>query len=374
MGKRSTKAAVVGIDVSKDRHAVAVADDENGGEVRDFGQIPATKAAVDSLVRKLMKKYDQIRFCYEAGPTGYGLYRQLTALGHECAVVAPSLVPRRSGDRVKTDRRDAVRLARLHRAEELTAVWVPDETHEAMRDLVRTREAAVDALRRRRQAISSMMLKHGRVFPAQKTWGARHMRWLHEQVFDHPAHKIALGEMLLSERHAREQLERLTKAIEELVPDWSLAPAVEALQALRGVALIGAVTFMSEVGDVHRFDHPRKLMAFVGLVPSEASSGGTTRRGGITKTGNARIRRTLIEGAWSYRWGRPKIGRQQIYQHRKVSAEVQDIAWRAQSRLTARYRQLTARGKKSTVATTAIARELVGFMWDIARRTTPAPA
>ena len=368
--KDRVKEVFVGIDVAKASHAVALAESGRSGEVRIFGTISATPEAVRRLVTKLSKNYERLCFCYEAGPTGYGLYRQLMELGHECIVIAPSLTPVRAGDRIKTDRRDAVRLARLFRAGELTAIWVPDATHEAMRDLVRARQSAVEDLRCKRQMISSLMLKHGRSYPGKKTWGARHQRWLQQQKFDHPGHQIALQEMVLAERHARERVDRLMTAIGDLVPGWSLGGAVEALQSLRGVALIGAVTFMTEVGDVRRFDHPRQLMAFLGLVPSEHSTGMSTRRGSITKAGNARVRRTLVEGAWAYRWA-PRIGVKQFYQHRKVSSEIQDIAWKAQSRLTGRYRRLTKRGKKSTVVTTAIARELVGFMWDIARRSMP---
>lgn len=363
----STTELFVGLDVAKVNYAVAIADSGRSGEVRSLGNIPATPEAVKRLVNKLTKKCNQIYFCYEAGPTGYGLYRQLTELGHSCSVVAPSLIPVRPGDRVKTDRRDAIRLARLLRAGELTDVWVPDESHEALRDLVRGRESAMDDLRRKRQMISSMMLKHSRIYPRKKTWTIRYHRWLQAQKFGHPAHQIALQEMLLAERHAQERSDRLVSAMEDLVPEWSLAPVVEALQALRGVSFIGAVTFAVEIGDVRRFDNPGQLMAYLGLVPSEYSTGGSTRRRGITKAGNARVRRILVEGAWTYRWP-PRIGVKQMYQHRKVSAEIQDIAWKAQSRLTARYRRLIRCGKKTTVTTTAIAREMVGFMWDISRR------
>lgn len=300
--QEQVKEVFVGIDVAKSGHAVAIAESGRSGELRSFGSIAATPEAVRRLVKKLSTIYDRLHFCYEAGPTGYGLYRQLIELGHSCSVIAPSLTPVRPGDRVKTDRRDAVRLARLLRAGELTAIWVPDATHEAMRDLVRARESSVEDLRCKRQMISSLMLKHGRSYPGKKTWGARHQRWLQEQKFDHPGHQIALQEMVLAERHARERVDRLMTAIEELVLSWSLGGAVEALQSLRGVALVGAVTFMTEVGDVRRFDHPRQLMAFLGLVPSEYSTGLRTQRGGITKAGNSRVRRTLIEGAWAYRW------------------------------------------------------------------------
>jgi hypothetical protein len=235
-----------------------------------------------------------------------------------------------------------------------------------MRDLVRARDSAAEDQRHKRQLISAFLLRHGRIYYRTKPWTMRYRRWLQRQSFDHPAQQIALQEMVLAERHAVERVGRLTACIEELVLSWKLGPVVEALQALRGVALISAVTFMSEIGDVRRFENPRKLMAYLGLVPSEYSTGQTTKRGGITKAGNSRVRRTLVEGAWTYRFP-AKIGEKKLYVLQKLPPEIQDIAWKAQSRLTARYRRLSQRGKKKTVITTAIARELSAFMWDIAR-------
>ena len=293
------------------------------------------------------------------------------ALGHSCTVVAPSLIPRKPGDRVKTNRRDAVSLARLLRAGELTAVWVPDEGHEAMRDLVRAREAAVDDLCRKRQAISALLLKHGRVFPRKKTWGAMHTRWLQERVFAHPAQQVVLQEMLLATRHAQERLQRIEAAIAETLPGWSLAPVVEALQALRGVNLVTAVTIMVEAGDLGRFDSPRQFMGYLGLVPGERSTGESVRRLGITKAGDGRLRRVLVESAWTYRHP-PRIGAKKHYVLQRLPAAVKDIAWKAQTRLCARYRALSARGKKLTVAVTAVARELAGFVWAIGREVKPA--
>src|SRR4051794_33935829 len=280
----------VGLDVAKSRHAVAVAEDGRQGEVRYLGEIGADKESVRRLVAKLERRHGRrLHFCYEAGPTGYGLHRQLVELGHECTVVAPSLIPRKPGDRVKTNRRDAQQLARLLRAGELTAVWVPDEAHQAMRDLVRAREAAVDDLRRKRQAISSMMLRQGRVHPGKTTWGARHLRWLQEQNFTHPAQQLVLQELLLAARQAGERLKRIEAAMVEFLSEWSLAPVVEALQALRGVNLV-----MAEIGDLRRFDSPRQLMGYLGLVPGERSTGDTVRRLGITKAGNGRVRRAPV--------------------------------------------------------------------------------
>jgi transposase len=360
------KEAFIGIDVAKLRSAIAIADAGREGEVRFFGEVDAAASSMRQTAQRIAAKFDRVHFCYEAGPTGYGLYRLIRSLGHECIVVAPSLIPRRAGDRVKTNRRDAVSLARLLRAGELTAVWVPDEGHEAMRDLVRARAAAVETLVVHRQQVSSFMLKHGRVYPRKKGWTMRYLRWLQEQKFDHPAHQIALQEMVEGVRIAKERVERLERAIEEFVPAWSLAPIVQALQTLRGVELIVAVTFAAEVGDVQRFESPRQLMGYLGLVPEERSTGETVRRGGITKAGNGRVRHMLVESAWTYRHP-PRVGAKKLYRMEKASATVRELAWKAQTRLTARYRALSGRGKKTTVVCTAVARELAGFMWAVAR-------
>jgi len=358
--------AFVGIDVAKLRNAIAVAEDGRIGEVRYLGEFDADEGSMRRLVQRLAGKQEKVTFCYEAGPTGYGLYRMIRSMGFECTVVAPSLIPRRPGDQVKTNRRDAIGLARLLRAGELTAVWVPDEGHEAMRDLVRGRGAAVETQRVHRQHITSFMLKHGRIFPRKRAWSMRYLRWLQEQRFDHPAHQIALQEMVEALRLASERIKRIEAAIEEFVPSWSLEPLVRSLQALRGVDLIVAVTFAAEVGDVTRFENPRQLMSYLGLVPSERSTGASVRRSGITKAGNSRVRHMLVESAWTYRHP-PRIGVKKLYIHERVSPVVREIAWKAQSRLTARYRRLTATGKRTTVVCTAIARELASFMWSVGR-------
>ena len=363
--------AFVGIDAAKARNAIAVAEGGRGGEVRYLGEVDASEQAMRRLVARIAAKYDRVHFCYEAGPTGYGLYRLIIGLGYECTVVAPSLVPRKPGDRVKTNRRDAVALARLLRAGELTPVWVPDEGHEAMRDLVRARAAAVETLRVHKRQVAAFLLKHGRHFPRKTSWGARYLRWLQEQKFAHPAHQIVLQEAVEAVRLARERVLRLEKLIEELLPTWSLAPVVTALQALRGVNLIVAVTFVAEIGDLRRFESPRHLMAYLGLVPSERSTGDAVRRGGITKAGNGRVRHLLVESAWTYRHP-PRVGAKKLAQLERVPTKVREIAWKAQSRLTARYRALAARGKRLTVVCTAIARELAGFMWAVARESRPA--
>lgn len=353
--------AFVGIDVAKLKNAIVIAEAGREGEVRYFGEVDASATSMRRVIGRIASRFDHVHFCYEAGPTGYGLYRLIRSLEHECTVVAPSLIPRKPGDRVKTNRRDALSLARLLRAGELTAVWVPDEGHESMRDLVRARAAAVETLRVHRQQVSAFMLKHGRSYPRKKSWTMRYLRWLQEQRFDHPAHQIALQEMVEAVRVSKERVERLERVIEEFVPAWSLAPIVWALQTLRGVDLIVAVTFVTEVGDASRFESPRQLMGYLGLVPGERSTGETVRRGGITKAGNGRVRHMSVESAWTYRHP-PKVGKAKLYRLEQAPPKV-----RAQSRLTARYRMLSARGKRTTVVCTAIARELVGFMWAVAR-------
>lgn len=359
--------ASIGIDVAKLKNAIAVAEPGREGEVRFWGEVDASDTSMRRIIQRIAAKFDRVHFCCEAGPTGYGLHRLIRSLGHECVVVAPLLIPRKPGDRVKTNRRDALVLARLLRAGELTAVWVPDEGHEAMRDLVRARAAAVETLRVHRQQISAFMLKHSRIYPRKKGWTMRYLRWLQEQQFDHPAHQIALQEMVEAVRVSKERVERLEKVIEEFVPTWSLAPVIRALQTLRGVDLIVAVTFATEVGDVSRFESPRQLMGYLGLVPGERSTGEKVRRGGITKAGSGR------DGTcWSRAPGligiRQKSARESSTSLEQAPSKVREIAWKAQSRLTSRYRMLATRGKRTTVVCTAIARELTGFMWAVATR------
>jgi transposase len=291
-------------------------------------------------------------------------------MGHDCMLVAPSLTPARPGDRVKTDRRDAVLLARLHRADELTAVWVPDEGHEAMRDLVRARTSAMENLRRARQQLSGFLLRHDHVFRAGHNWTKKHRVWLSKLRFAHPAHQIVLQEYVDAVDDAAMRLARIEGQIKALIPSWSLAPVVQAIQAMRGVSFISAVTVAAETGDLRRFDSPRQLMSYLGLVPSEYSSGGRTARGGITKAGSKDARRVLIEGAWTYRC-HAGVGPDNLARLEGLPKAVRDIAWKAQIRLCARYRRLAARGKAQTVVTTAIAREMAAFIWAIARHVQP---
>jgi transposase len=362
----------VGLDVHKDTIAVAAAEPGKRGEVRECGKIANTPVALRAVVAKLARGGDTLRFCYEAGPCGYGIQRQLTAAGHECVVVAPSLIPRRPGDRIKTDRRDAINLAKLHRVGELTPVWVPDQPHEAVRDLVRARQAAVRSVRQARQQLSGFLLRHGHHYH-RPAWTLMHRRWLSGLHFQHAAQYIVLEDCIATVEVATARRDRLEAHIEAALADWSLAPVVRALQALRGMALVGAATLVAELGDITRFDNPRQLMAYLGLVPSEHSSGATRRQGGITKAGNGAARRMLIEAAWSYRFP-ARLSREQLLRQEMLSKPIRDTAWKAQERLCRRYRKLAQAGKPATVVTAAIARELSGFIWAIARQVTPTHA
>ena len=360
----------IGLDVSKLKISVAVAEGTRTGEVRFFGDISSEPGSVASMVAKLAKRGAALHFCYEAGPTGYDLHRQILALGHECQVVAPSLIPTRPGDRVKTNRRDAMSLARLHRAGELTAVWVPDEDHEAMRDLVRARESANDALKKARQHLQSFLLRHGRIYTGRTPWTRAHHRWLAEQTFTRPALHIVFAEYIQAIEDAAVRLDRLTKQVAQTAASWSMAPVVEAYQAMRGVSFITAVTFVVEIGDVRRFDTAPQLMAYLGLVPSESSTGERVKRGGITKAGNKRARRVLVEGAWTYRYP-ARVSPTIQARLDGLPRSVREIAWKGQIRLCARYRKLIIAGKTKTVAVTAIAREMAAFLWAIGQEVAP---
>ena len=359
----------VGLDVHADTIAVAVAESGRSGEVRSVGIIPNQEGAVRRMIGKLGGAKG-LAVCYEAGPTGYALYWQLAALGVSCEVVAPTLVPVKAGDRIKTDRRDAVRLARSYRAGELTPVWVPDRAHEALRDVVRAREAAKKDQLRARHRLGKFLLRHGRRPPKEtKAWGAVHMRWVRAQQFEHGAQQATMADYLAEVDHAVARIERLERAIDEAIAG---APAdtralIEGLQALRGIAKITAVTFVAEVGRPSRFENAKQLMAYAGAVPSEHSSGASRRQGGITKTGNAHLRRVLVEAAWCYRL-RPALGDRLRAHQKHTSSEVNEIAWKAQDRLHRRYAKLVAKGKPKQKVVTAIARELLGFAWAVGCR------
>ena len=355
----------VGLDVHAETIAVAVA--ESGGEARSLGVIPNRAESVGRLIRKLGKA-EQLRVCYEAGPTGYVLYWQLSELGVKCEVVAPTLVPVKAGDRVKTDRRDAQKLARSYRAGDLTPVWVPDQAHEALRDLVRARLAAKRDQLRARNRLSKFLLRHGRRAPTgMSPWADRHLQWIRSQVhFEHRAQEITLGDYLHEVDHVAARLARLECSIDAAIQELPVKrrAVIEALQSLRGIAQLSAVSIVAELGVLSRFEHPRQLMGYSGVVSRERSSGERIRRGAISKAGNAHLRRIVVEAAWAYRH-RPSVGKTLAVRQRNSSAAVTALAWKAQLRLHQRYVRLMGRGKSKQQTVTAVGRELLGFIWAI---------
>jgi len=364
-----SKVRFLGLDVHADTIAAAIA--EPNGEVRQLGIIPNRLESVRKLVNKL-QPVSSLRACYEAGPTGYVLYWQLTALGVACEVVAPSLVPTKAGDRVKTDRRDAAKLARSLRSGDLTAVWVPDPAHEALRDLVRAREDAKQDQTRARHRLGKFLLRHEkRPEGTMKSWTGKYMEWLKRQVhFDQPALEATFLDYVHEVSHQAERLSDLEKAIDTAIAGApvQIRAVIEALQALRGVAKITAVTIVAEVGSFSRFENPRLLMGYSGMVSSEFTTGNRIRRGSITKTGNAHLRRVIGEAAWAYQ-RRPWVGGFLAKRQHGLDQQVKDIAWKAQGRLHSRYTKLTAKGKNKNQTVVAVGRELLGFIWAIATQT-----
>lgn len=362
MNKYSTK--YVGMDVHKEMIAGAVAK-EGREEPIYYGEISNTVESIRKLVKKVVSNGERVSFCYEAGPCGYEIYRQLIDLGQRCDVVAPSLIPRKSGDRIKTDRRDANTLTRLHRAGELTPVWVPDKEQEAMRDLTRAREDMKTMEGHAKQQLGAFLLRHGKKYPGRSKWTQAYFRWLEGIKFEIPVRQIVFQEYVDTVKQMTGRVASLEAEMRHAAEGWSLAPVITGLMALRGVDIITAMTVVAELGDISRFDSPRQLMAHLGLVPSEHSSGSRRRRGGITKTGNGHARRVLIEASWCYRLPARKTAH---FRRRaeKASETVQAIAWKAQKRLCKRYWYLINKGKLPVEACTAVARELSGFIWAIA--------
>ena len=356
--------AYVGLDVHRDSISVALA--EGVGEPMEVGQIPSDSDSVRRMAERLARRHAKLAFAYEAGPCGYELYRQLTLMGHCCMVIAPSLMPRRPGDRIKTDRRDALTLARLLRSGDLTEVWVPDEHHEAVRELVRCREDFKQVERRCRQQLCALLLRHRRCYQ-KDNWTQEHQRWLLSQSFDCQETQMVFDHYLRSIQECGERIAHLERQMEAALGSWSLAPLVRGLMAMRGIRLVSAMTYAAELGDLTRFSHAGELMAFVGLVPGESSSGPNRRLGPITKSGNRHVRRVLIETSWSCRH-KPSISKSLRDRSRDASESVRAIAWKAQKRLHCKYHRLIARGKSSQTAITAVAREQLGFIWAIGRQ------
>jgi transposase len=355
----------IGLDVHKDSIAIAVAEGD-ASPPTVVATIPNEMGAVLKRLRKLAVDCEA-HFCYEAGPTGFGLCRALREAGLECRVVAPSLVPQQAGDRIKTDRRDAIKLARFLRSGDLNEVQVPDAATEAMRDLERAREDAKHAERAARHQLAKFLLRHDRKYAGKSNWTGMHLEWIRKQQFEHEAQNRVLVDYLHAVEQATQRVAALDKDIAELVEQWCLKPLVKALMSLRGVQLTTAVILAAEVGDFQRFATARAFMAYLGLVPSEHSSGESKRRGRITKSGNGHVRRVLVESAWSYRF-RPRMSPQIRERNEGLSPSVQASAWKAQQRLHSRYQKLLGRGKPKQQVVTALARELAGFVWHIARQ------
>ena len=352
----------VGLDVHKDSISVAVAE-PGRAPGRLIGKVTHD---VNKLLKVLAKigTAEQLHIVYEAGPTGFGLQRALKAKGYVCEIIAPSHIPRRPGDRVKTDGRDSVQLAECSRAGQLTAVWIPDPEDEAIRDLARAREDAVNSRVQARHQLKGFLLRHDVRYKGKTSWCAAYYRWLATLNFGAGAAQTAFTEYWQAVKAADDRVDRLTKALQASITGWRFEPVVGALQALRGVAAITAIGLVAEIGDLGRFVHPRKLMGYLGLVPSEHSSGERTSRGSITKTGNAHARRLLTEAAWNYRF-KARIGKQAQIRQQELSEPIRMMAWKAQLRLTQRFATLNARGLQANKACVAVARELAGFIWAI---------
>jgi transposase len=359
----------VGLVVHKESIVVAYVAQDHGAERVSLGTIGTRQCDLDKLLRQLHSKAKHLVFVYEAGPCGYWLYRSLTKTGHDCWVVAPSLIPKKAGDRVNTDRPDARQLARLLRSGDLTPVYVPQVDDEAIRDLSRARKDSIRDLKAAKYRLKAFLLRQDIRYTGQANWSPAHLRWLAEVVCPTPAQQVVFQEYVRAVTEHTERLQRLEQELQDQVKAWRLHPVVEALQALRGVQFTVAVTTVAELGNLTRFTNPKQLMSYLGLTPSEYSSGPRRAQGGITKTGNNHARRALVEEAWAYRYP-AKVSRHLQLRLEHLPKPIQDLSWKAQVRLCKRYRHLMARGKNPNQVVVAIARELVGFMWAIAQEIT----
>ena len=364
----------IGLDTHKEFVEVAYIEDQYGANPVHYGRISSAKAAITKLAKQFQSKYPNatLHFVYDAGPCGYWIYRLLTSLGHCCYVIAPSLIPKKPGEKIKTDKRDALKLAKLLKSEDLTPIYVPEPEDEAIRDLSRARETAMKDLKDAKYQLKALLLRNNINYHGNANWSLQHLRWLTELILPHPTQQIVLQEYLqtINERIAR--LKRLDNELEHHVKNWRYYPVVKAIQALRGVRLLVATGVVAELGDLTRFDHPRKLMSYLGLVPSEHSSGGKRHIGAITKCGNTRARRLLVEGAHTYRYP-ANISTDLQLRQEGLPKQIVDIAWQAQLRLCRRYQRLMHKGKHYNVIVTAIAREMIAYIWAISREVVLTP-
>lgn len=364
----------IGLDTHKEFNEVAYIEEHRGAQPVHLGRVSSSKMAVQKLVRQFESKYPgaTLHFVYEAGPCGYWIYRLITSLGHCCYVVAPSLIPKKPGEKIKTDKRDALKLAKLLKSEDLTPIYVPEPEDEAVRDLSRAREVAMKDLKDAKYQLKALLLRNNINYKGTANWSQKHLRWLTELVLPHPAQHIVLQEFLhtITERISR--LERLDNELTHHVHQWRYYPVVKAIQAMRGVRLLVATGVVAELGDLSRFDHPRKLMSYLGLVPSEHSSGGKRHIGAITKCGNGRARRLLVEGAHTYRYA-ANISTDMQKRQEGLPKDIIDIAWKAQIRLCKRYKKMIAKGKHYNLVVTAIAREMIAYIWAIAKEVVLTP-
>jgi len=361
----------IGMDTHKEFCQIAYCEDSRESVPTSFGRIKTTKQAITKFARQMLSKYPGVtlHFVYEAGPCGYWIYRLLTKLGHECHIVSPANIAKPSNDRVKTDKRDAMMLTRALKNADITPIYVPEPEDEAVRDLSRTREIAMRDLKKAKQRIKLFLLRNHIQYAGSERWGPKHRRWLTELILPHPAQQIVMQEYISTLNERFERLNRLDNELKHQVHRWRYFPVVKALQSMRGVKLLTAAGLIAELGDLGRFDHPRKLMAYLGLVPSEHTSSNRRRLGAITKTGNTHARRLLVEAAHSYRHT-ARISTEIQTRQEGLPDCVNTIAWNAQLRLCRRYQRLLQRGKHRNVVVTAIARELSAYIWDIAKHTS----
>lgn len=365
----------IGLDTHKSFIQVATLQEQRGAKPEHLGRIKSNKSALIKLAQQLQSKYPKatLHFIYEAGPCGYWTYRLLTSLGHCCYVIAPSLIPKKSGDRVKTDKRDAAKLAQLFKAEELTPIYVPEAEDEAIRDLSRARETAIKDLKDAKFQLKGFLLRNNIQATVNDNWSKKNLRWLTDLILPHHSQQIVLQEMIITISERMQRLQRMDNELLHQVKNWRYYPIVKAIQAMRGVRLLVALGTIAELGDLRRFDHPRKLMAYLGLVPTESSSGGKTRRGSLTKCGNSRARRLLIEGAHTYKH-KANISVELQRRQEGLPKEIVDIAWHAQQRLCRRYQRLLQKGKHRNIVVAAIAREMIAYIWAIAREVVVSEA